>query len=646
MVRRGYPRVGIDHACDTAPRRVPAPSDPVGPSCPSADACPADPVPGPEAPAVPDGPRRPRADRPAAARSRRARTCPRPIPGGPETELSAPLGGPDTGFDFADPFDLGLVFVGFAVFAAVGALSHQRERAFSASLIYLGLGCGAAAVIDVARLRLGRPGRGRRADRAPDRGRGRHRAVLGRAEARPAADVRGVGHVRAAAAARDADHDRAGRAARLAAARALRGGRAPARRDPGADGPGARGRHRRRAARGRGRARAELRADRRGRAQRRPRRSRSCWPRSSMAGGGRLGLVGGVARGRRALRDHRRRSRSAPSSASRPPGASSACATATLLAADVRRLPRASPPCSSSTAWPRSPARYGFLAAFAGGIAFRRYETRPRGQRDASTRARSWLEKLLELSRHPPARLACSRSTGCSAPGWEGWLLAVLLLVAVRPLACLLALWRLALDRPEEKAFVAWFGVRGVGSLVLPGGRGRGRACCAAASSDLVVWTVIAAVLSRSSSTASPPGPSHAPDAARARRRARAARRAAESASSLSRSSTARSSAGWWIGSSPGSIRCATSLERGPDRQPGVVGVEHARVDVGGAADRGRVAEVAGDLLDRAGHRALARRLRRLPPRPTTASATAASTVAFQVRKSLAEKSPPVASLR
>ena len=49
--------------------------------------------------------------------------------------------------DFLDTFDLGVLFVGIAVFAAVGALSHQHERAFSASLIYLGLGAGAAVVI-------------------------------------------------------------------------------------------------------------------------------------------------------------------------------------------------------------------------------------------------------------------------------------------------------------------------------------------------------------------------------------------------------------------------------------------------------------------------------------------------------------------
>ncbi len=55
----------------------------------------------------------------------------------------------DPGFSFADPYAIGLAFAGLAVFAAVGALSHQRERAFSASLIYLGLGLAAATIIDI-----------------------------------------------------------------------------------------------------------------------------------------------------------------------------------------------------------------------------------------------------------------------------------------------------------------------------------------------------------------------------------------------------------------------------------------------------------------------------------------------------------------
>ena len=55
----------------------------------------------------------------------------------------------DTGFTFADTFPIGLLFLGLAVFAAVGAMSHEHERAFSASLIYLGLGAAAAAVIQL-----------------------------------------------------------------------------------------------------------------------------------------------------------------------------------------------------------------------------------------------------------------------------------------------------------------------------------------------------------------------------------------------------------------------------------------------------------------------------------------------------------------
>jgi NhaP-type Na+/H+ or K+/H+ antiporter len=53
------------------------------------------------------------------------------------------------GLELGDPYALALAFAGVAIFAAVGALSHQHERAFSASLIYLGLGVGAATAIDV-----------------------------------------------------------------------------------------------------------------------------------------------------------------------------------------------------------------------------------------------------------------------------------------------------------------------------------------------------------------------------------------------------------------------------------------------------------------------------------------------------------------
>jgi NhaP-type Na+/H+ or K+/H+ antiporter len=56
----------------------------------------------------------------------------------------------ERGFSFVDPPAIGLIFCGLAIFAAIGALSHQHERAFSASIIYLCLGAGAAVVIDLA----------------------------------------------------------------------------------------------------------------------------------------------------------------------------------------------------------------------------------------------------------------------------------------------------------------------------------------------------------------------------------------------------------------------------------------------------------------------------------------------------------------
>jgi NhaP-type Na+/H+ or K+/H+ antiporter len=135
---------------------------------------------------------------------------------------------------------------------------------------------------------------------------------------------------------------------------------------------------------------------------------------------------------------------------------------------------------------------YGFLAAFAGGIAFRRYEI------DHEVNARVHVgaeltEKLLELS---VILLLGSLLTvgGLGMPGWEGWLLAALVLVVVRPLACWLALLGSRLDGAQAKSFVAWFGVRGVGSLyyaavVVASG------ALAPGERSVVVWTIIACVL-------------------------------------------------------------------------------------------------------------------------------------------------------
>jgi sodium/hydrogen antiporter len=128
----------------------------------------------------------------------------------------------------------------------------------------------------------------------------------------------------------------------------------------------------------------------------------------------------------------------------------------------------------------------------AAAIAFRRYEADHEINHTVHEGAER-LEKLLELA----VILALGSMLtldGLQAPGWKGWLLAGLLIVLVRPLACLLALAGSRLDHPGEKAFVAWFGVRGVGSLYyLAVAVGAG--VLGPDEQQLVVWTCIAAVL-------------------------------------------------------------------------------------------------------------------------------------------------------
>jgi sodium/hydrogen antiporter len=135
---------------------------------------------------------------------------------------------------------------------------------------------------------------------------------------------------------------------------------------------------------------------------------------------------------------------------------------------------------------------YGFLGVFAGGLAFRRYE-RDHEINVTVHEGAERLEKLLELT--VILMLGSMLTTaGLSIPGWEGWLLAALLAFVVRPLACALSLVGSRMDHAGEKAFVAWFGVRGVGTLfyaatVVASGALDGR------EQELLVWTCIAAVL-------------------------------------------------------------------------------------------------------------------------------------------------------
>jgi NhaP-type Na+/H+ or K+/H+ antiporter len=132
---------------------------------------------------------------------------------------------------------------------------------------------------------------------------------------------------------------------------------------------------------------------------------------------------------------------------------------------------------------------YGFLAAFAGGLAFRRSDARDRYHEDVhhgSELLERWAELALIV-------LTGSMLTldGLVAPGVTGWLI-VLTLLAARPLMGLLLLPCDSLDA-RARLFVGWFGVRGIGSLYyLSVGLTAG--VLSAGDARTVAWTAIMAV--------------------------------------------------------------------------------------------------------------------------------------------------------
>ena len=134
---------------------------------------------------------------------------------------------------------------------------------------------------------------------------------------------------------------------------------------------------------------------------------------------------------------------------------------------------------------------YGFLAAFAGGVGFRHYEHGHEYNRRVHDGAET-VEKFGELA---VILLIGSMvgTAGLAAPGISGWLLVPVLLVLIRPLSVAASLVRSGLPA-AERGFIAWFGVRGIGSLyyaavavvagVLP-----------SEEMETVVWTALACVM-------------------------------------------------------------------------------------------------------------------------------------------------------
>jgi sodium/hydrogen antiporter len=403
--------------------------------------------------------------------------------------LPSALVAADTGFTFADPFAAGLLFIGVAIFAAVGALSHQHERAFSASLIYLALGCSAAVAIHVFDLGWFRPvadaaliehlteiaviialfSAGLKLDRPLTR-----RAWGSTARLLLLAMPLTIGLVALLGSL----------LLGMSAAAALLLGACLAPTDPvlagdiGVGPPGDEDEHEpnfaltSEAGLNDGLAfpfvlLAIFVAGESG----------SDWIWEWVAADVVYGIAGGTAIGAAV-------------------GLAAAWSVKRLrdreLLAPVLDGYHALAAVLAIYGLAEIAGTYGFLAAFAGGLAFRRYEV----DHEANARVHEGselTEKLLELA---VILLLGSMLTlnGLQAPGWEGWLLAALVIVAVRPLACLAALAGSRLDDPSEKTFVAWFGVRGVGSLfyaavAIEAG------VLAGDEQDLLIWTVIACVL-------------------------------------------------------------------------------------------------------------------------------------------------------
>jgi NhaP-type Na+/H+ or K+/H+ antiporter len=135
---------------------------------------------------------------------------------------------------------------------------------------------------------------------------------------------------------------------------------------------------------------------------------------------------------------------------------------------------------------------YGFLAVFSGGLAFRRYEHGHELNGRVHEGAEQ-VEKFMELA----AILLLGSlltSSGLTAPGWEGWLLAVVLLLVIRPLSTFISLLGSQVETAGGRSFVAWFGVHGVGTIYYAAVV-VGTGVLSGAEEELVVWTAIACVI-------------------------------------------------------------------------------------------------------------------------------------------------------
>lgn len=133
---------------------------------------------------------------------------------------------------------------------------------------------------------------------------------------------------------------------------------------------------------------------------------------------------------------------------------------------------------------------YGFLAAFAGGLSFRRYEW----DHEAHDRVHGGADFLENITELGMVLLLGSTVTiaGLAAPGLAGWLLVPALLIVIRPLAVLLAFIGSKVQM-KERLLIGWFGIRGIGSFYYAA-VAINAGVLAMGEIEQIYWTIIACV--------------------------------------------------------------------------------------------------------------------------------------------------------
>ena len=135
---------------------------------------------------------------------------------------------------------------------------------------------------------------------------------------------------------------------------------------------------------------------------------------------------------------------------------------------------------------------YGFIAAFAGGVAFRRYER----SHEINGRVHDGAETVEKIGELTVILLFGSMLSisGLEAPGWSGWLLVPVLLLVIRPLSVAIATTGSRNVPYRERFFLAWFGVRGIGSIYYAA-IAAGAVQLPGPATNVIVWTAFVCVL-------------------------------------------------------------------------------------------------------------------------------------------------------